>query len=182
MSYRISPIDPAAAQGKAKELLAAVKATLGITPNMMRAMAQSPAALEGYLALNGALAKGALPATLREQIALAVAQVNGCEYCLSAHAALGKRAGLNADQIGAARRGRSPDDKSTAALVLAQAVVEKRGDIADEQLVAARNAGLGDGEIVEVVAHVALNVLTNYFNLVARTEIDFPRVDGRMEV
>jgi uncharacterized peroxidase-related enzyme len=176
VSYRIAPIDPDQAQGHAKELLTAVHVTLGMTPNLMRTMAHSPAALEGYLTLNRALAKGSLSAAVREQLALAVAQQNRCEYCLAAHTALGKHAGLNADQILAARSGQSADAKTKSQLKLANQIVENRGNLTDDQLFAAREAGVGDGEIVEIVAHVALNVLTNYFNLVARTEVDFPKV------
>jgi uncharacterized peroxidase-related enzyme len=176
MSHRIAPIDPAAASPRAAELLSAVQSALGMTPNLMRTIAHSPAALEGYLSLNNALAKGALPAGLREQIALAVAQTNRCEYCLAAHTALGKRAGLDADQLLSARQRRSTDAQGAAALKLAGEILDNRGNVSDEQLAAARRAGLGDGEIAEVVAHVALNVLTNYFNIVAGTEVDFPRI------
>src|SRR5262245_60274383 len=141
MNSRIEAIDPAKAQGPVKDLLAAVQAKLGVTPNMMRTMAQSPAVLEGYLALSGALAKGKLTAAMREQLALAVGQTNGCEYCVSAHNLLGKRAGLEPEQIAAARRGQSTDAKSQAVLRLAQHIVERRGDISDEQLSLARAAG-----------------------------------------
>jgi uncharacterized peroxidase-related enzyme len=176
MNARISPVDPANAQGKAKDLLAAVQAKLGMTPNMMRTMAQSPAVLEGYLSLSGALAHGALPGSVREQIALAVGQTNACEYCVSAHSVLGKMAGLKPDQILAARHGQASDGKASAAITLANEIVDRRGDVSDTQLAAARDAGLNDAELAEVVAHVALNVLTNYFNRVARTEVDFPKV------
>ena len=176
MSIRMTPIDPAAAHGQAKDLLSAVQAKLGVTPNMMRTMAHSPAVLEGYLALSSALAKGALPADIREQLALAIGQMNGCEYCVSAHTLLGKGAGLAPEQIISARHGNARDPKAKAALTLARNIVERHGDITDQQLAAARAAGLGDAEIAEVVAHVAMNVLTNYFNELVHTEIDFPRV------
>jgi uncharacterized peroxidase-related enzyme len=176
MNPRITPVDPARAQGPAKDLLAAVQAKLGMTPNLMRTLAHSPAALEGYLALNAALAKGVLRAGVREQLALAVAQENRCEYCLAAHTALGKHAGLNPDQIAAARKLQSADAKIRAQLQLAGQIVENRGELTDGQLSAAREAGVSEAEIAEIVAHVALNVLTNYINLVARTEVDFPKV------
>lgn len=131
MNARISPVDPAHAQGKAKDLLAAVQAKLGMTPNMMRTMAQSPAVLEGYLSLNGALAHGALSGSVREQIALAVSQTNECEYCVSAHHVLGKMAGLKPEQILAARHGRATDAKARAALTLANEIVARRGDVFD---------------------------------------------------
>lgn len=174
MSTRIAPIDPASAQGKARELLSAVQSKLGMTPNLMRTLAQSPAALEGYLSLNNALAKGTLPAAVREQLALAVAQQNRCDYCLAAHTALGKLAGLKPDQILAARRAQSADPKAAAQLKLARETLDSRGKLTDAQLASARAAGVSDAEIAEIVCHVALNVLTNYFNLVAGTEVDFP--------
>ncbi len=176
MNYRIAPVDPSQATGQAKELLAAVHAKLGVTPNLMKTLAHSPAALEGYLSLNAALAKGQLPAKVREQLALAVAQENGCEYCLAAHSLLGKHAGLKPEQIIAARKGQSEDARSRAELELASQILSSRGNLSDTQLAAARAAGISDGEIAEVVAHVALNVLTNYFNVLARTEVDFPPV------
>src|SRR5688572_5146595 len=176
MNVRINPVNPAAAEGKSRELLDSVQRMLGLTPNMMRTMAQSPAVLEGYLAFSSALAKGKLSPAAREQIALAVAQANECGYCAAAHAALGKMAGLNADQIASARRGQASDPKIEAALRLSRSIVSTRGNVSDTDLAAARTAGLGDPEIAEVVANTALNIFTNYFNHVAATEIDFPKV------
>jgi uncharacterized peroxidase-related enzyme len=180
MNYRIAPVEPSQATGQAKELLAAVQAKLGLTPNLMKTLAHSPAALEGYLSLNGALAKGQLPAKVREQLALAVAQENGCEYCVSAHTLLGRNAGLKPEQIIAARKGQSEEAKSSAELELAGQILRSRGNLTDSQLAAARQAGVSDGEIAEIVAHVALNVLTNYFNVLARTEVDFPPVSLKL--
>jgi len=176
MTYRIAPVDPSHATGKAKDLLTAVQGQLGVTPNLMKTLAHSPAALDGYLSLNAALAKGQLSAKVREQIALEVAQENGCGYCLAAHSLLGKNAGLKPDQIIAARKGESDDAKAQAALQLASEILASRGNVTDAQLAEARAAGVTDGEIAEVVGHVALNVLTNYFNVLARTEVDFPPV------
>jgi len=176
MTSRISPVDPDLAEGRARALLGAVKSRLGGVHNMMKTMANAPALLEGYLAFSGALAKGVLPGAVREQLALSVSQANGCEYCVSAHTYLGKHAGLRPEQIAAAREGVSTDEKTQAALSLAQNLVEHRGDVSDEQLADARQAGLSDAEIAEVVGHVALSTLTNYFNQLARTEVDFPRV------
>jgi uncharacterized peroxidase-related enzyme len=177
MGARITAIDPATAQGKARELLDGVQRRLGLTPNMMRTMARSPAALEAYLAFGGALAGGALPAKFREQLALAVAEENGCDYCAAAHTALGRMVGLTDEQAAAARRGEGTDAKVGAAIRLARSLLERRGDVGDADLAPARAAGFGNGEIAEVVAHVALNVYTNYFNQLARTEIDFPKVE-----
>ena len=154
----------------------AIEKQLGVVPNMMRTMAQSPRVLEGYLALSGALSRGLLAATLQEQIALAVAEANACNYCLSAHTALGRRAGLSHDQLAASREGRAADTKTNAALQFALAVVQRRGGVSDEELAHIRAAGFSDAEITEIIAHVVLNVFTNYFNRAADTEIDFPRV------
>ncbi|MBY0460025.1 MAG: carboxymuconolactone decarboxylase family protein [Gemmataceae bacterium] len=174
---RLNTIDPTRAEGKAKTLLDAVKAKLGVTPNLTKVMANSPSVLEGYLGLSGALAGGALPPKLRELLALGVGEVNGCEYCLSAHTAIGKKAGLTAEQIVAGRKGTSEDAKTHDALRFARKLVETRGKVTDADVAAVRAAGYTDGEIAEVVAHVALNVLTNYLNNVAETEIDFPKAE-----
>jgi uncharacterized peroxidase-related enzyme len=176
MSTRIAPVNPASAEPKAQELLGAVQKKLGMTPNLMKTLAHSPAALEGYLSLSGALGGGVLPAKVREELALFVGQVNECDYCVSAHSLLGKMAGLNPGQIADARRGTAGEPAAQAALKLAQAVVNTRGDVSDADLAAARSGGLGDAEIAEVVAHVALNVFTNFFNRLAHTEVDFPKV------
>ena len=170
---RLTPIDPAAATGKAKELLSAVQAKLRFTPNMMRTMAVSPAVLDGYLCFSSALGGGVLEAKLRERIALAVAGANGCEYCLAAHSTIGKMVGLTNGDVVASRQGRSSDLKTAAALAFARAILESRGDVSDGDLHAIREAGYGNGEIAEIVAHVALNVFTNYFNRLAQTIIDF---------
>lgn len=173
---RLTAIDPANATGKAKELLDAVKGKLGMVPNMMKTMANSSSVLQTYLSSAGALGHGELGGPIGERIALAVGQVNSCGYCVSAHTLLGKKAGLSDSEIAAARRFQSAEPKAAAALRLARVVVDKRGLITDAELADAKNAGLSDGAIGEVVAHVALNILTNYFNNVAGTEIDFPKV------
>jgi uncharacterized peroxidase-related enzyme len=173
---RIQPVDPATAKGKAKELLDAVQKGLGLTPNLYRVVAQSPAALDGLLGLTGALAQGALGAKLREQIALGVAERNGCDYCLSAHSVLGKGAGLGDAEIAQARDSRAADPKTQAALRFAAGIVERRGQTTDTELATLRQAGYGDAEIVEIVSVTVLNILTNYLNHVAATEIDFPIV------
>jgi uncharacterized peroxidase-related enzyme len=174
----LTPIAPETATGTTKELLGAVKSKLGLVPNMVRAMANSPAALNAYLQFSGALAGGSLSAKSREQIALAVGQANECDYCLSAHSALGKMAGLTPDQIRDSRQGTSPDGKTDALLRFSRKLVETRGQVSDGDVAAVRRAGLTDGEIAEVVAGVALNIFTNYFNHVAATDIDFPRAEA----
>jgi uncharacterized peroxidase-related enzyme len=164
---------PAAAQ----PLLQAVHKQLGSVPNLFRLAALSPAALEGYLGMSGALAKGSLPAPTRERIALAVAQINGCGYCLSAHAYLGKNlAKLDEAEIAANRSGTSNDAKAAAAVQFAAKVTQARGKVGAEDLQAVKDAGYSDAQIVEIVQHVALNTWTNYLNEVAKTEIDFPVV------
>lgn len=176
MSSRLTAVDPAASEGKASALLGSVKAKMGVVPNMMKTMAHSPALLEGYLTFSGALAKGVLPAAVREQLALVVGQANGCEYCVSAHSLFAGRAGLSPEQIAWAREGVSNSPKTQAVLSLALSIIDARGNVSDEQFEDAREAGLSDAEIAEVVGHVALSTLTNYFNSLAHTEVDFPRV------
>lgn len=175
---RIKALEPAQTTGKARELLDAVQAKLGITPNMTRAMANSPAVLAAYLSFSGALAGGSLSAKLREQIALAVGQANACDYCLSAHSTLGKMAGLSEGDLASSRQAHAADTKADAALQFAQKLVRNRGEVSAAEFGAVRHAGYSDGEIGEIVANVALNLFTNYFNHVAETEIDFPRVSS----
>ena len=144
----------------------------------MKLVGNSPAALEGYLSLNNALGKGALDPKTRERIALAIADFNGCSYCLSAHTYLGKNiAKLDDIEIAANRNGHSSDPKAAAALQFAARVALERGHVSDTDLAAVKAAGYSNAEIVEIVLHVALNTLTNYINEVAQTEIDFPKVD-----
>lgn len=173
---RLPALDPAVATGKSKTLLDAVQKKLGRTPNLMRTLANAPAALEAYLNLSGNLATGTLDAKVREQIALTVAEANLCDYCLAAHTAIGGMVGLSADEITKARAATGSQPKTAALLKLARSIVVNRGNVTDQELAAARAQGVNDGEIVEVVANVALNILTNYVNHVARTVVDFPAV------
>ena len=176
---RVTPVDPATAQGSAKELLAAVKASLGATPNMTTTMARS-AVLEGYLGLNGALRKGAIGAADGERIALAVAEANGCSYCLSAHTYLGTNvARLDAAEIERARGFASEEPRSAAILAFAEAVLRTTGGISDADVQAARDAGLDDAALGDIVGHVAVNVLTNLFNRTFAVAVDFPVVEPR---
>ncbi|MGS4948173.1 carboxymuconolactone decarboxylase family protein [Meridianimarinicoccus sp. RP-17] len=168
-----------AAPAASRPLLEGVRKTLGSAPNLFRLAANSPAALEGYLGLSGALAKGSLTPQTRERIALAVAQINGCDYCLSAHAYLGKNlAKLDEAEIAANRAGGSSDPKAEAAVVFAAKLVRERGQVTEGDVSAVRMAGYSDAEIVEIVAHVALNTLTNYLNEAFDTPIDFPVVSA----
>jgi uncharacterized peroxidase-related enzyme len=162
--------------GKAKELLDGVNQKLGFVPNMMATMASSPAVLEGYLNLSGALGS-TLNAKLREQIALTVAEINGCGYCASAHTAIGKMVGLDEHSIEDARRNSSHDEKTNAALKFAKALVVNRGQVSEEDIQAVRTDGYTEAEVGEIVANVALNVFTNYFNETAGTVVDFPEIE-----
>ncbi len=173
---RIPTVDPKQATGKAKVLLDTVQQSLGRVPNLVRVLANAPAALDSYLQFSSALAGGSLDAKVREQIALAVAEANLCNYCLAAHSAIGGMVGLAKGDVEAARHATAPARKTDALLKLARSIVVNRGEIPDADLQAARDAGIGDGEVVEVVANVAFNILTNYTNHVAQTVVDFPKV------
>lgn len=169
-----------AAPSASRPLLEAVKKQLGVVPNLFRLVSNSPAALEGYLGLMGALSKGKLPAPTRERIALAVAEINGCSYCLSAHSYLGRNlAKLDDAEITANRSGGSNDPKADAAVRFAVKVARERGHVGENDVRAVKAAGYDDGQVIEIVLHVALNTWTNYINEVAKTEIDFPVVTAR---
>jgi uncharacterized peroxidase-related enzyme len=174
---RINQISPETATGKAKELLDAVKSKLGLVPNLTRALANAPAALEAYLQFSGSLGKGTLSAKDRERIALVVAQENHCDYCLAVHSTIGKMVGLTADEIRDSRKGTSTDSKTDVLVRFAQKVVETQGRVSDEDLQSVRQAGFDDGALAEVVGNVALNIFTNYFNHVAGTDVDFPAAE-----
>ena len=164
----------------AQPLLQAVKKQLGVVPNLFRLVATSPAALEGYLGMSGALAKGELPAATRERIALAVAEINGCSYCLSAHSYLGKHvAKLDDAELAGNRAGGSGDPKADAAVRFAVSITEQRGHVSEADFKAVKAAGYSDAQLVEIVQHVALNTWTNYINVVAQTDIDFPVINAR---
>ena len=180
MSRIPTPVTIDAAPAASRSLLEAVKKQLGLAPNIFRMVANSPAALEGYVGLLGALGKGALPAATHERIALAVAEFNGCDYCLSAHTYLGKNvAKLDDGEMTANRSGASNDVQADAAVRFAGKVLRQRGHVSDDDVRAVRAGGYSDAEIVEIVQHVALNIWTNYVNNVAKTEIDFPVVTAR---
>ena len=173
---RIQAIDPGHAPVSVRSALNAVQASLGVIPNLFRVTANSPTALEALVAAIGALSKGTISAPAREAIALTVAEANGCEYCLSAHAALGTGAGLSEADIEEARHGRAADPKINAMLTFAQNLVINRGHVTNSNVEQLRHAGVTNGEMMEIVANVALNIFTNYLNQTADTEIDFPVV------
>ncbi|WP_412066274.1 carboxymuconolactone decarboxylase family protein [Rhizobium sp. SYY.PMSO] len=177
MSRIAIPASIDAAPSSSQPFLEAAKKQLGSVPNLFRLVANSPASIEGYLGLLGALGKGQLPAPTRERIAIAVAQINGCDYCLSAHTYLGKNlAKLDDAEITANRNGASNDPKADAAVKFAATVTRERGHISDAALQSVRAACYDDAQIIEIVLHVALNTLTNYVNEVAKTDVDFPVV------
>jgi len=156
--------------------LNAIHKSLGVVPNLFRLLAKSPAALAAFTGLNGALAK-TLDVKTRERIALAVAQVNGCDYCLSAHIYLGLNlAKITPEEIALNRKGASSDEKANAAVSFAAKVTRERGHISESDLAAVRAAGFTDAQIVEIVGLVAENTFTNYLNEVVKTDIDFPVV------
>ena len=173
---RINPVTDASAPDKSRPMLQNLRKALGGVPNILATLANSPAALQAYLGFGQALSGSKLSNAAREQIAVAIAGENSCGYCASAHTALGGKAGLAADELARNLRGESADPRTQAALDFARAVVIKRGHIADADLAAARQAGYGDDEIIDIIAVVAINIFTNYFNHIAGTEIDFPHV------
>ena len=177
MSRIPTPASIETAPAAAQPLLQAVKKQLGSVPNMFRVIANSPAALEGYLGLNGALAKGSLDSKTRERIALAVAEINGCDYCLAAHSYLGKNvAKLEDAELAANRTGTSLDAKADVAVRFATKIVRARGHVSAADVELVKGAGYSDGDVVEIVLHVALNTLTNYINETVKTVVDFPAV------
>lgn len=175
---RLQAVDPATATGKTKELFNAVEKKLGSVPNMMRTMGNSVAVLNGYLSFSGALNESKIGARIGEQIALAVAEEDQCEYCLSAHTYIGEKLlGMDAAILSSSREAGTGNAKVDAALVFAQTLVRKKGLVDDEDVSKVRAAGYGDAEIAEIVAHTALNIFTNYINNTAKTVIDFPKVE-----
>ncbi len=173
---RIQTISHATATQEQKDLLDAIHAKLGMVPNFLKVFANSPAALRAFLGLHGIANEGSLDEQTRERIALAVAQQNSCEYCVSAHTAIGRKAGLNNDEIGANRAGTSQDAKAAVAVKFSRALVEHKGDVTTAELIEMRNAGYSDAEIVEVITHVGMNFLTNMLGKASRVDIDFPKV------
>ena len=175
---RIAPVNRANAEPGTEKLLQGIEKKMGGVPNILATMANSTATAGAYLGMSQALAGGELGPRIREQIALSVGELNGCEYCVSAHTMLGKNAGLNDYELDLARRGRADDARTDAALRFARQIVDVRGHVSDEALADVRSAGFSEGEITEIIANVALNLFTNYFNHVADTAIDFPKVDS----
>lgn len=173
---RLPIVSPEESTGKAKELLAAVKQKLGLVPNMTRVMANSPAVLQAYINFSGALDGSSLNAKIRQSLALESAEANQCEYCLSAHTAIGKMVGLSEAEILDSRNAQAKDTRTAAALHFSRELIEKRGAVSQANVDAARKGGLTDGEIAEVVAVSVLNIFTNYFNTALQVDVDFPKI------
>jgi len=174
---RISPLDPKSETGKTKQMVDDMRARFGFVLNLFRVLGNAPAALEAYFNFSSALQTGTLDAKVQEQIGLAVAESNLRDYCLAAHVILGRKAGLNEDEIADAIRAKAVNTKTDAIMKLARGIIVERGEISDLELARARAAGLTDGEIVEIVANVVLNIFMNYLDHVARTVVDFPDVN-----
>ena len=174
---RLTVIDANNANEEQKALLDAIAAQLGMVPNFLKVFANSPAALRAFLGLHGIAGEGSLDPQTRERIALALAEQNSCECCLSAHTAIGRKAGLSGAEIDANRAGTSQDAKAAAAVKLARSLVEHKGEVTTAEILEARNAGYDDAQIVEIITHVGMNILTNILGKASRVEIDFPKVE-----
>ena len=177
---RINVVERERADPAQAELLDAIQGQLGMVPNFLKVLANSPEALRAFLGLHGIAGEGSLDLRTRERIALAVAQQNACEYCVSAHTAIGRKAGLSASEIEANRAGTSQDDKAAAAVKFARALVEHSGEVTTAELLAVRNAGYSEAEIVEIITHVGMNILTNIIGKASRVDIDFPKVELKL--
>jgi uncharacterized peroxidase-related enzyme len=174
---RIEILTPANRTESVASTLESVRAKLGVVPNLFATFANSPAVLNGYIALSESLNHGELKASQREIIALAVGQANSCQYCLSAHSLMAKGVGLSKKAISNARAGHADDPLTDALTKLAVNIVNKRGQLDEQDIQSARASGVTDAQLIEVIGLVALNTLTNYTNHIAQTDIDFPLVD-----
>ena len=174
---RITIIDNNNANLEQKALLDAIQAQLGMVPNFLKVLANSPTALRAFLGLHGVSGAGSVDGLTRERIALALAQQNSCEYCVSAHTAIGRKAGLSGGEMAAARAGTSEDAKAAAAVKFAKSLMETRGGVSAADLMEVRAAGYTDADITEIIMHVGMNFLTNVIGRASQVEIDFPKVD-----
>ena len=174
---RINVIEQNDANEEQAALYQAITQALGGVPNFLKVFANSPAALKAFLGLHGIANEGSLDALTRERIALALAGQNGCEYCASAHTAIGRKTGLDNEEMAANRAGTSGDDKAAVAVTFARALVEHTGEVTNAEIQAVRDAGYDDAQIVKITTHVGMNLLTNILAKASRVEIDFPRVE-----
>jgi uncharacterized peroxidase-related enzyme len=177
---RIHPVSRELADTSQKALLDAIQSQLGTVPNFLKVFANSPAALRAFLGLHTISSEGSLDARTRERIALAIAQKNSCEYCLSAHAALGRKAGLSASEIESNRAGTSADRKAAAAVKFARGLAAHNGEVTTAEIQEVRDAGYSESDIVEIITHVGMNILTNLLGKASRVDIDFPKVDLKL--
>jgi len=177
---RINVVDRDSANSEQKALFDGIQAQLGMVPNFLKVFANSPAALRAFLGLYAIAGEGSLDPQTRERIALALAQQNACEYCVSAHTAIGRKAGLDAAEIEANRAGTSQDAKAAAAVKFARALVAHMGEVTTAELLEVRNAGYNEAQIVEIITHVGLNILTNILGKASRVGIDFPTVQLKL--
>lgn len=177
---RINVVTQDNANAEQQALLSAIQSQLGMVPNFLKVFANSPAALRAFLGLHGIAGEGSLDPQTRERIALALAQQNSCQYCVSAHTAIGRKAGLDGAEIEANRAGTSRDAIAAAAVKFAKALAEHSGEVSTAEILAVRNAGYSDAQIVEIITHVGLNVLTNILGKASRVEIDFPKVELKL--
>lgn len=178
MNTRIKTLNPDTTTGESKELFNAVEKKLGFIPNLIKVFGNSPTTLKSYLNLGELTASGNFSNKFREQLALAVGEENSCNYCLSAHTAIGKMNGLTSEQTELNRQGLANDAKTQVGLQLAQSITKNRGKITSQEIEAAKAVGYNDGDILEIVLNVVSNTLTNYVNHIAETEIDFPKVEA----
>ncbi len=174
---RILTVTDNVANNEQAELFAAIKSNLGIVPNFLRVFANSPDALKAFLGFHHIASNGSLDAATRERIALTLAQRNECAYCLSAHTAIGRKTGLNTDEINSNRNGDSQDAKAAVAVKFARSLVEHLGDVTTAEVQELRDAGFSDADIVEIITHTGINLLTNILSKASRVEIDFPKVE-----
>lgn len=177
---RINLVTAESANPEQKALYDAIQEKLGMVPNFLKAFANSTTALKAFLGLHIIANEGSLDSQTRERIALALAQQNGCEYCLSAHTAIGRKAGLDGAEIEVNRSGSSQDEKAAVAVRFARSLVTHMGEVTTDELQEMRNAGYSDSDIVEVITHVGMNILTNLLGKAGRIDIDFPKVDLKL--
>ena len=177
---RIAIIDNTNANAEQQTLLDTIQGQLGTVPNFLKVLANSPVALRAFLGLHGVAGAGSLDNQTRERIALALAQQNGCEYCVSAHTAIGRKSGLTGDEISAARHGTSEDAQAAIAVKFATSLMEKKGDVSAIEIAQLRSAGFTDSDIVEIITHVGMNFLTNILGKASKVEIDFPQVELKL--
>jgi uncharacterized peroxidase-related enzyme len=171
---RLAPIENDQVSRELSASLGETATTFTGLPNFLRVLANAPAALKAYVLADAALGHGQTTPRERELIALLVAEINGCSYSLLAHCELAKNIGLSDDEIRLVRQTDARDPHVKAMLYFVQAVVLQRGDITEEDFRSLRQAGFGDAQIIEIIANIALNIFTNYFNTVAKTEVDYP--------